>query len=238
MDHASRPHIFVGMLTSEAEPWTWARSRLNSAGAKRSRLKVGPQLRFRVCDSLLLLAWQVSFWSASHQRAACKQKYNYRYSLYSRVVGVRCFSSKNASGSPVIKHYCILSDHIRCTWDKNEKDDFGDDDTRNPTKLCLASASLHQHRSPAAVGLWLWRKQQIRDNGKTEMGHVVWQTRYYLGFPDVHMKEQCWLLCAGRLEQYPLRKGLTLMSGSMKLTPHLHDAKHFVGYSWIFKFAY
>ena len=32
----------------------------------------------------------------------------YRYSLYSRVVGVRCFSSKNASGSPVIKHYCIL----------------------------------------------------------------------------------------------------------------------------------
>ena len=27
-----------------------------STGAKRSRLKVGPQLRFRVCDSLLLLA--------------------------------------------------------------------------------------------------------------------------------------------------------------------------------------
>ena len=28
----------------------------DSAGAKRSRLKVGPQLGFRVCDSLLLLA--------------------------------------------------------------------------------------------------------------------------------------------------------------------------------------
>ena len=46
----------------------------DSTGAKRSRLKVGPQFGFRVCDSLLLLAWQVSFRSASHQRAACKQK--------------------------------------------------------------------------------------------------------------------------------------------------------------------
>ena len=95
--------------------------------------------------------------------------------FYNSVGDCRCsmFSSKNASGSPVIKHYCILSDHVRCTGDKNEKDDFGDDDKRNPTKLCLASASLHQHRSPAAALLWLWRKQQIRDKGKTEMGHVV-----------------------------------------------------------------
>ena len=30
---------------------------------------------------------------------------------------------------------------------------------------------------------------------------------------------------------HPLRKGLTLMSGSMKLTPDLHDAKHVAGYS-------
>ena len=112
------------------------------------------------------------------------------------------------------------------------KDDFGDDDKRNPIKLCLASASLHQHRSPAAVGLWLWRKQQIRDKGKREMDHVVWQSSYYWGFPHVHMKEQCWLLCPGRFEPVsPLRKGLTLMSGSMKLTPDLHDAKHFAGYS-------
>ena len=184
----------------------------DSAGAKRSRLKVGPQLlRFRVCDSLLVLAWQVSFWSASHQRAACKQKY--RYGRYSRV-GDRCFSIKNASDSrsPLVEHYWIRSDHVLCTWDQNEKDDFGDDDKRTPTKLCLASASLHQHRSPAAVLPWLWRKQQIRDKGKREMGHVVWQSSYYCGFPDVHMKEQCWLLCPGNWSLYhPLQKGLTLI---------------------------
>ena len=181
----------------------------DSAGAKRSRLKVGPQLRFRVCDSLLLLSWQVSFWSASHQRAACTQKYRYR--RYSRV-GVQCFSSKNASGGPVVKHYCILSDRVRCTGDKNEKDDFGDDDKCNPTKLCLASASLHQHHSPAAVLPSLWRKQQIRDKGKREMGDVFWQSSYYCGFPDVHMKEQCWLLCPGQLEPVSsVAKGLTLM---------------------------
>ena len=46
------------------------------------------------------------------------------------------------------------------------------------------------------------------------------------------MKEQCSLLCPGDWSlYYPLRKGLTLMSGSMKLTPDLHDAKHFAGYS-------
>ena len=33
-------------------------------------------------------------------------------------------------------------------------------------------------------------KQQIGDKGKTEMGHVVWKTSYYLWFPDVHTKEQ------------------------------------------------
>ena len=117
------------------------------------------------------------FWSPSHQRAACKQKY--RYSRYS-CVGLRCFSSKNTSGSPVVEHYWILNDHVRCTWDKNMKDDFGDDDKRNPIKLCLASASLHQHRSPAAVLLWLWRKQQIRGTSKTEMDHAVWQSSYYI----------------------------------------------------------
>ena len=195
----------------------------DSAGAKRSRLKVGPQLlRFRVCDSLLVLAWQVSFWSASHQRAACKQKY--RYSPNNRV-GDRCFSIKNASdsGSPLVEHYWIRSDHVLCTWDKNEKDDFGDGDKRNPTKLCLASASLHQHRSPAAVLPWLWRKQQIRDKGKRETGHVVWQTSYYWGFPDV-MKEQCWLLCPGRLEP--------VLSVAKRLDiDFLHGAKHFGGYS-------
>ena len=63
------------------------------------------------------------------------------------------------------------------------------------------------------------------------MGHVVWQTSYYLWFPDVHMKEQCWLLCPGDWSlYYPLRKGLTFNSGSMKWTPHL-DAKHFARYS-------
>ena len=190
----------------------------DSAGAKRGQLKVlGPQLRFQV----LLLAWQVSFWSASHQRAACKQKY--RHSRYS-CVGLRCFSSKNTSGSPVVEHYWILNDHVRCTWDKNEKDDFGDDDNRNPTKLCLASASLHQHRSPAAVLLWLWRKQQFRDKGKTEVGLVVWQTNYYWGFQDVHMKEQCWLLCPGRLEPVSsVAKRLDI--------DFLHGAKHLGGYS-------
>ena len=44
------------------------------------------------------------------------------------------------------------------------------------------------------------------------MGHVVWQSSYYCGFPDVHMKEQCWLLCPGNWSLYhPLQKGLTLI---------------------------
>ena len=147
------------------------------------------------------------------------------------------FSSKNATGSPVIKHYCILIDHVRCTGDKNEKDDFGDDDKRNPTKLCLASASLHQHRSPAAVLLWLWRKQQIRDKGKTEMGwngscFLAKQLLYIGDFRMFIWKRSVGSFARGDWSLYhPLRKGLTLMSGSMKLTPDLHDAKHFAGYS-------
>ena len=210
----------------------------DSAGAKRSRLKVGPQLRFRVCDFCFF--WHDRFRSEVHHISVQHANRSKWYSWYSRI-GVRCLLSKNASGSPVVEHYWIRSDHVCCTGDKNEKDDFGDDDKRNPTKLCLASASLHQHRSPAAVLLWLWRKQQIRDKGKTEIGHVVWQTNYYWGFPDVHMKEQCWLLCPGRLEAEILSVAKRLdglMSGSMKLTPHPHGAKHFVGYSWIFQFAY
>ena len=52
------------------------------------------------------------------------------------------------------------------------------------------------------------------------------------------MKEQCWLLCPGRLEAEMLsaakRRRLDgLISGIMKLTPHPHGAKHFVGYSFI-----
>ena len=199
----------------------------DSGGAKRSRLKVGPQLlRLRVCDSLLVLAWQVSFWSASHQRAACKQKY--RYSRYIRV-GDRCFSIKTASdsGSPLVEHYWIRSDHVLCTWDKNEKDDFGDDDKRNPTKLCLASASLHQHRSPAAVLPWLWRKQQIRDKGKRETGHVVWQSSY--------MQLLLWISGCSyeRAVLAPLPGELEPVSSVAKRLDidFLHGAKHFGGYS-------
>ena len=49
---------------------------------------------------------------------------------------------------------------------------------------------------------------------------------------------ECWLLCPGRLEAEILsvakRRRLDgLISGSMKLTPHLHGAKHFVGYSFL-----
>ena len=45
------------------------------------------------------------------------------------------------------------------------------------------------------------------------MGHVV----YSLGFPDVHIKKPCWLLCPGDWSlYYPLRKGFTLVSGRMK----------------------
>ena len=70
------------------------------------------------------------------------------------------------------------------------------------------------------------------------MGHVVWQTSYYWGFPDVHMKEQCWLHCPERLEAEILsvakRRRLDgLISDIIKLTPHPHGAKHFVGYSFI-----
>ena len=154
----------------------------------------------------------------------------YRYSLYSRV-GDRCFSIKNASdsGSPLVEHYWIRSDHVLCTWDKNEKDDFGDDDKRNPTKLCLASASLHQHRSPAAVLLWLWRKQQFRDKGKTEIVMLsgkpatIGDFRMFIWKSSVgSFARGDWSLC------YPLRKGL---SSSTKSTPDLHDAKLFAGYS-------
>ena len=136
------------------------------------------------------------------------------YGRYSHNIGVRCFSRKNAGGRPVMEHYRILSDHVRCTWDKNEKNDSGDD-----TNAILPSYALLQLGDINIVHLlWLWRKQEIRDKRKTEMGHVVWQTSYYLGFPDVHilMKEPCWFLCPVDWSlYYDLRKGLTLISNSM-----------------------
>ena len=97
---------------------------------------------------------------------------------------------------------------------KMRPDDFSD-----ATNAILPSCTSLQPPDINIVHLllWLWRKQQIRDKGTTETGYVVWQTSYYL----------CWLLYTGDWSlHHPLRRGFTLISGSMKLTPHLHAAKH------------
>ena len=39
IEHTSRPRIFVGMLTSEAEPWTWVRFRLVPQGQREVDFK-------------------------------------------------------------------------------------------------------------------------------------------------------------------------------------------------------
>ena len=70
----------------------------DSAGTKRSRLKVGPQWKFRVCDCVLHVCMiGLQFWSASHQRVATTSIDIY-YSRYSHI-GVGCLSRKNY-GSP------------------------------------------------------------------------------------------------------------------------------------------
>ena len=118
----------------------------DATAAKRSRLEVGPQLRFRVCDSVIdvvraKMLVEVPFWN----------------------ITASCTTMSGAHET------------------KMRPDDFGD-----ATNAILPSYASLQLRDINIVHLllWLWRKQQIKE-------------------------------------------GFTLISGSMKLTPHLHDAKHF-----------
>ena len=64
MDHASRPRIFVGMLTSEAEPWTWARFRLIPPGRREVDWEWDPSWGFE-CVTLCFF-WHDSFRSEVH----------------------------------------------------------------------------------------------------------------------------------------------------------------------------
>ena len=72
------------------------------------------------------------------------------------------------------------------------------------TNAILSSCALLQLRYINIVHLLLFCCG-FGGNNKSETKakqncHVVWQTSYDGGFPHVHMKEQCWLLCPGRLE--------------------------------------
>ena len=167
-----------------------------------------------------VLKWLKAAWSLHTKKKI-------QYSRYSRV-GVPCFSSKNAGESPVMEHYRIVSDHARCTWDK--------------MRMILAMTQTQSYQAMPCFSVLTSTSFTcccgFGENNKSEtkakqkvMLHckpaTIWDFRMFIWKSRVGSFART----IGACNIYSLRKGLTLISGSMKLTPHLHDAKHFVGYS-------